>query len=142
MFESRDRAGTGKATVEDLRAVFEEGGVKMSEEDASILMSKFAVPSGKGGRAQAEEREEGGSEASSSSPASAAMDYDAFVRWLSEGGGLDDALLEKVQRHLKARLSKAMDLRALFTEMCDDGSSSGGGGGSGGGRDKRHSSSN
>ncbi|CAN0065989.1 unnamed protein product, partial [Ectocarpus sp. 13 AM-2016] len=87
-------------------------------------------------------REEGGSEASSLSPASAAMDYDAFVRWLSEGGGLDDALLGKVQRHLKARLSKAMDLRALFTEMCDDGSSSGGGGGSGGGRDKRHSSSN
>lgn len=34
------------------------------------------------------------------------MDYDAFVRWLSAGGGLDDALLRKVQRHLKARLSK------------------------------------
>lgn len=78
----------------------------MSEEDVSILMSKFAVPSGKGGRAQADERKEGDSEASSSSPAAAAMDYDAFVRWLSEGGGLDDALLGKVQRHLKARLSK------------------------------------
>lgn len=72
----------------------------------SILMSKFAVPSDKGGRAQADEKEEGDSDASSSSPAAAAMDYDAFVRWLSEGGGLDDALLGKVQRHLKARLSK------------------------------------
>lgn len=34
------------------------------------------------------------------------VDYEGFVRWLSEGGGLDNALLAKIQQHLKARLSK------------------------------------
>ena len=73
-------------------------------------MSKFAAKAhGDTGHSQDTEDKEGtdGDEKSGgTSSASAAIDYDAFVRWLSEGGGLDDALLAKVQRHLKARLSK------------------------------------
>lgn len=87
--------------------------MKISEGDRALLVSKFVVPS-RGDQDddnEGEERKgegEAGGVASSSSPSSSstAMDYDAFVRWLSEGGGLDDALLRKVQRHLKARLSK------------------------------------
>lgn len=52
------------------------------------------------------EEEMGERETEGTSLPSAAIDYDGFVRWLSEGGRLDDALLSKVQRHLKARLSK------------------------------------
>lgn len=96
-----------------------QGGVKVSGDDRALLMSKFAAPpSGdqddddegeerKGEDAEARGETSSQSSSLSSSPSSsAAMDYDAFVRWLSEGGGLDDALLRKVQRHLKARLSK------------------------------------
>ncbi|CAN0343330.1 unnamed protein product, partial [Pylaiella littoralis] len=150
MLEARDRAGTGRATAEDLRAVFEKGGVKISEEDRALLVSQFAAPSAddqddadsveeRKGKEIEEKRGAGGGVASPPSPSvSAMMDYDAFVRWLSEGGGLDDALLRKVQRHLKGRLSKAMDLRALFTEMC----AGGGGKHAGSGRDDSHAHNN
>ncbi|CAM9116657.1 unnamed protein product, partial [Hapterophycus canaliculatus] len=138
MFEARDRAGTGRATLGDLQAVLEKAGVKMLGDDVSLLASTFAAhPFTKGShRGSREGNEQEGEEETQAGDGSArgtslppaAIDYDGFVRWLSEGGGLDDALLGKVQRHLKARLSKAMDLRALFTEMCDDNSGSGSGG--------------
>lgn len=81
--------------------------MQVSEDDLSLLASKFSAahPSGREGAGGAEEGEEeeeaGGKESETES-----VDYDAFVRWMSEGVGLDDALLGKVQRHLKARLSK------------------------------------
>eukprot|EP00903_Cladosiphon_okamuranus_P008645 g8289.t1 len=123
MFEARDRAGTGRATLEVLQGVLEEGGVKISADERSLLVSKFAAKAH--GDAEGEEGAGADETAGRAPPASAAIDYDAFVRWLSEGGGLDDVLLGTVQRHLKARLSKAMDLRALFTEMCDGSSKKG-----------------
>lgn len=95
-----------------------QGGVKISEEDRALLVSQFAAPSAddqddadsveeRKGKEIEEKGGAGGGAASPPSPSvSAMMDYDAFVRWLSEGGGLDDALLRKVQRHLKGRLSK------------------------------------
>lgn len=84
--------------------------MKISGDDRSLLMSKFATKAhGKGSHRQDTEGIEGTGaeeEAGGAHTASAAIDYDAFVRWLAEGGGLDDVLLGKVQRHLKARLSK------------------------------------
>lgn len=84
--------------------------MKISADDRSLLVSKFAAKAhGEGSRGQHNEgkertgvEEQGGGSSSSV----AAIDYDAFVRWLSEAGGLDDVLLGKVQRHLKARLSR------------------------------------
>lgn len=82
----------------------------------SLLASTFAAhPSTKGGHSRSsqddeegrgEEKEKGKGTVEGTPSSSAEIDYDGFVRWLSEGGGLDDALLGKVQRHLKARLSK------------------------------------
>lgn len=77
----------------------------VSGDDRSLLMSKFAARPRRG---EGQDRSSRSSEENTAAGegAAAAIDYDAFVRWLSEGGGLDDALLGKVQRHLKARLSK------------------------------------
>lgn len=93
------------------RRLYKQGGVKISADERSLLVSKFSTePHGEGARSQGTDGKEGaGAEEKAgggASSASAAIDYDAFVRWLSEGGGLDDVLLAKVQRHLKARLSK------------------------------------
>lgn len=74
----------------------------MSAVELALLMSRFAAPS-PGDR---NDGTEGRSEDDESMSSEASLDYDAFTRWLSEGGGLDDALLRKVQRHLKGRLSK------------------------------------
>lgn len=85
--------------------------MKTSGDDRSLLVTRFAAAKahGEGSHSRGGTGKEGAGaeeEAGGSSSPSAAIDYDAFVRWLSEGGGLDDALLGKVQRHLKARLSK------------------------------------
>lgn len=87
-----------------------QGGVKVSADERSLLVSKFSTKArGEGAHDRGtEDKERTGADGKTgeASSASAAIDYDAFVRWLSEGGGLDDALLGKVQRHLRARLSK------------------------------------
>lgn len=75
--------------------------MKISADDRSLLLAKFAVRSRHG-----EGQDRSSSEENAAGARPPAIDYDSFVRWLSEGGGLDDALLGKVQRHLKARLSK------------------------------------
>lgn len=84
--------------------------MKISGDDRSLLVSKFAAKAhGEGSHSQDTQGKEGtGAEekAGGGPSSSATIDYDAFVRWLSERGGLDDVLLGKVQRHLKARLSK------------------------------------
>ena len=73
--------------------------MQVSEDELSLLASKFSAecPSEGGGGGS----EDGGKENDGDS-----VDYDTFVRWMSDGAGLDDELLGKVQRHLKARLSK------------------------------------
>ena len=78
----------------------------MSEDELSLLASKFSAahtPEGGEDRRGGGANEEGGRAEENYGDT---VDYDAFVRWISEGAGLDDELLGKVQRHLKARLSK------------------------------------
>lgn len=78
--------------------------MQLSEGEISLLLSVFSASNvdNEDGAGSEGDDEEGESK-SSRVPL---VDYDAFVRWLSECGGLDDSLLGKVQRHLKARLSK------------------------------------
>lgn len=74
--------------------------MRVSGDELAILVKRFGTTDSR------DEKTEEGEEHSSSGKAGPTVDYDALVQWLSEGGGLDDALLSKVQRHLKARLSK------------------------------------
>lgn len=80
-----------------------QGGVQLSEEEISLVVSNFSAVLDRSEDEDGAEEEGGGR---GSSDRGDSVDYDAFVRWLSEGLGLDDELLWKVQRHLKARLSK------------------------------------
>lgn len=82
-------------------ALYIQGGVRVSRDDLAILVKRFGTTEDLD-----EKTKEGEEDGSSSGKGGPTVDYDALVQWLSEGGGLDDALLSKVQRHLKARLSK------------------------------------
>lgn len=74
--------------------------MRVSGDDLAILVKRFGTAEDR------DEKAKEGEEDGSSGKGGPTVDYDALVQWLSEGGGLDDALLSKVQRHLKARLSK------------------------------------
>ncbi|CAM9409395.1 unnamed protein product [Chrysoparadoxa australica] len=73
-----------------------KGGLDLSEEDLALLVKKF-------GRKGEEGEEEVG--------------YQPLVKWLETGVGLDNKSLHKIQRHVRARLNKAYDLRSMFLEL-------------------------
>lgn len=77
----------------------EQAGVKLSSESLEKLALRFSAADPADGKERSVAKDDGGGEMT-------LIDYDKFVRWLSEGGCLDDAVLAKVQHHLKARLSK------------------------------------
>lgn len=73
--------------------------MQLPSESLEKLALRFAAVGPADGKERSTAKDDGGGEME-------LVDYDQFVRWLSEGGCLDDAVLVKVQHHLKARLSK------------------------------------
>lgn len=66
------------------------------------LLSRFEAPTVCHGDGT---MSDGGNRGGKDEDSAVYMDYEAFVVWLSEGG-LDDAVLLKVKRHIKGRLNK------------------------------------
>lgn len=66
--------------------------VDLSADDLGLIIERFRVTSDEARPALESE--------------TVAVDFGDFVRWLSAGGTLDDALLARVQQHLNVRLSK------------------------------------
>lgn len=69
------------------------GVVDLSPDNLGLIIERFGVTSD-------------GARPAPESEAAVVVDFGDFVRWLSAGGALDDALLARVQQHLKVRLSK------------------------------------
>lgn len=79
-----------------------QGGAHLSEDEMALLLSKFEASTVCHGDATISDKRKGGGKGEE---LATCMDYDAFVRWLSQGG-LDNAVLLKVQWHIKGRLNK------------------------------------
>lgn len=76
-----------------------QNGVCLSPDDLAKLVSRLATT-------DSEPSDEDDGVTSKETGKVLVVDYGSLVEWLSQGGGLDDAALAKVQHHLKARLSK------------------------------------
>lgn len=77
-------------------------GAHLSEDEMALLLSRFEASTVCHGDDTMSDGEKTGGKGEDSATY---MDYEAFVGWLSKGG-LDNAVLLKVQRHIKGRLNK------------------------------------
>jgi EF-hand domain pair len=109
LFAAQDPDETGTVLVRSAAVAFEEGGVPLSELELTAVSARFAS-----------------TDSNSNNSNSIAMQ--PIVKWLvaaaragtasaASGSALDDATLRRIQKHVRGRLGRAFDLRALCQEM-------------------------
>jgi Ca2+-binding EF-hand superfamily protein len=107
LLAAQDPDETGSVLVRSAAVAFEEGGVPLSELELTAVSARFA---------------------STDSSSSSSVAVQPLVKWLiaaartgtasaASGSSLDDATLRRIQKHVRGRLGRAFDLRALFQEM-------------------------
>ncbi|KAG5176714.1 hypothetical protein JKP88DRAFT_334724 [Tribonema minus] len=108
LFADEDPEGTGAVSRGAAARVLESIGVRASDNELRALARRFRSKRSGGG---------GGSNGSGGGDGGGGIRYKRLAKWLAPRPGLDDATLQRIQRHLRGRLGRAFDLRAQFQEM-------------------------